>query len=92
MVANSLIVDFIVKYHYSNRMIQHYTSNPIQAYTGKVEHPIVSITYVLRGDQHISKSDACYIVVLNHEINTRSYLVIFCNFSFFEGGKTIASQ
>ena len=33
--------------------MQHYTSNPIQAYTGMVEQPIVSITYMLRGDQHI---------------------------------------
>jgi hypothetical protein len=45
-------------YPYSNRVVQHYTSNPIQAYTGVVEHPIVSITYMLRGDQHISKFHA----------------------------------
>ncbi len=40
---------------YSNRVIQHYTSNPLSAYTGKLDTPIVSIHYILQGDQHSGK-------------------------------------
>lgn len=51
----------------SNRVVQHYTSNPIQAYTGIVEHPIVSITYLLRGDQHISEL-LCVMLFCNYHL------------------------
>jgi len=35
----------------SNRVIQHYTSNPLKAYTGDIPSPIISIQYILREDQ-----------------------------------------
>lgn len=37
-------------------MVQHYTSNPLQAFTGKIEKPLISIQYLLRTDkEHISE-------------------------------------
>ncbi len=35
----------------SNRVIQHYTRNPLEAYTGDIPTPIISIQYVLRTDE-----------------------------------------
>ena len=37
---------------YSNRVIQHYTSNPLSAYTGRIDKPIFSVEYVLQNQEH----------------------------------------
>ena len=37
-------------------MIQHYTSNPLHAYVGKLDKPIVEIGYMMRQEEHSSKS------------------------------------
>lgn len=36
-------------------MVQHYTSNPLKAYTGQLDKPLVSIQYILRDEQHIGE-------------------------------------
>lgn len=47
---------------YSTRVIQHYTSNPLMAYTGKLDTPLIKISYNLRGGQHIGQCDEESIV------------------------------
>ena len=36
----------------STRLIQHYTRNPLTAYDGKLDTPLVTIKYLLRDEQH----------------------------------------
>ncbi|XP_064395949.1 intermembrane lipid transfer protein VPS13A-like isoform X2 [Halichondria panicea] len=48
-----------------NRVIQHYTSNPLKAYTGQIDKPIVSIQYVLRDEHHIITVKAEKLLVLS---------------------------
>ena len=45
----------------SNRVIQHYTSNPLHAYTGVLDKPIVSINYLLRDNQHIGINELTFM-------------------------------
>ena len=44
------MVELINILFYRNRVIQHYTSNPLKAFTGKMEKPLISINYILRED------------------------------------------
>ena len=33
-------------------MLQHYTSNPLNAYTGKIDQPMVRVEYLQQHEQH----------------------------------------
>ena len=39
----------------SNRVLQHYTSNPLNAFTGKIEQPILKLDYFLLNKEHSGK-------------------------------------
>lgn len=64
---------------YSNRVVQHYTSNPIKAYAGVVDQPIVAVTYMLRGDQHISECINTLGLFALHDDVRIGFAVLYCS-------------
>ena len=38
-----------------NRMLQHYTSNPLSAFTGKIDHPMVKVEYLQQHEEHFGE-------------------------------------
>lgn len=39
---------------YRNRVLQHYTSNPLKAFTGKISEPLLKIHYIQINKEHTS--------------------------------------
>ena len=65
-------------------MVQHYTSNPLLPYTGKLDTPLVKISYLLRDGQHIGLSvlQSSRLVFFRPDIYVLSLSLLLSSYAF----------
>ena len=56
MISCRLLVFYTDLYFqfYRNRVLQHFTCNPLKAFTGKITEPLFKVHYVLKNNEHNS--------------------------------------